>query len=177
MDPFIGEIRQFAGTFAPRGWHICDGQLISISSNTALFSLLGTKFGGDGRNTFALPDLRGRAPMGHGNGPGLTPRKIGEQTGKAEVALTPAEMAAHNHAANASVVTANSEASPTDSVWTSRSGGRGSAGIPIYGAAENTNMSSLALGTSGNQQAHNNMQPYLPLNFIIAATGVFPQRS
>ncbi|MEX2335443.1 MAG: tail fiber protein, partial [Pseudohongiella sp.] len=97
MEPFIGEIRQFAGTFAPRGWQLCDGQLLPISNNTALFSILGTKFGGDGRNTFALPDLRGRAPMGQGSGPGLTPRKMGDRPGKESVGLQEAQMPSHSH--------------------------------------------------------------------------------
>ncbi len=176
MEPFIGEIRQFAGNFAPRGWLLCAGQLLPISSNTALFSILGTQYGGDGRTTFALPDLRGRAPMGQGNGPGLTPRQMGEQPGVAAVTLTAAEMPSHNHIPNASDSSSGNVASPKNNVWALTPGQRGSGGAPIYNGDVDTSMHPQALGVTGEGQPHNNMQPFLALNFIIASEGIFPQR-
>lgn len=176
MDPFIGEIRQFAGTFAPRNWAFCEGQLLPISSNTALFSILGTLYGGDGKTTFALPDLSGRVPMGRGNGPGLTPRQTGEQVGAATVTLQQDQMPGHSHSANASVPNSGTVASPENHFWALTLGGRGTPGTPIYNNVVNTSMLPQALGVTGQGQAHNNMQPYLPLKFIIALEGIFPQR-
>lgn len=171
-EPFIAEIRIFAGNFAPRGWAFCNGQLLPIAQNTALFALIGTTYGGDGRTTTALPDMQGRAPMHPGRGPGLTQRRLGEKTGVETVTLTEAQMPAHSH--GISGTTALSSAStPTASTRSARSR-RGS----VYGPNQNmVSMASNAVGQTGGSQAHNNLQPYLTLNYIIALTGLFPSRS
>ena len=172
-DPFIGEIRMFAGNFAPQGWALCNGQLLSISQNTALFSLLGTTYGGDGRTTFALPDLRGRSPLHPGQGPGLSPYDLGEQGGEENVTLQSGQMAAHNHAANASS-NAGDQAGPGGYIWAMPGAGRG---LTMYTATANTSMHPSALGTSGGNEPHNNLSPRLGLSFIIALQGVYPPRS
>ena len=173
-EPFIAEIRIFAGNFAPRGWAFCDGQLLPISENTALFSLIGTTYGGDGRTTTALPNLQGRAPMHPGRGPGLTARKLGEKVGVETVTLTEAQIPSHNHTLRAT--TANSDpGAPTNTSSFGRSlGGR------LYQANTTANlvdMASATLSTTGGGQAHTNLQPYLTLNFIIALVGLYPSRS
>ena len=170
MEPFIGEIRLFSGNFAPKGWALCEGQLIPITHNTALYSILGITYGGDGKTTFALPDMRGRAPMHQGAGPGLTPRQLGQEIGSSHVTLLTSEMPAHGHQAN--VNGAATQAVPTDAYW-ANTGGRGR---KLYGATVDTAMSPVAIGTAGGSQPHNNMQPYVGLNFIIALEGVFPPR-
>ncbi|WLR52039.1 tail fiber protein [Bacillus tianshenii] len=172
MDQFIGEIRPFAGNFAPRDWAFCNGQLMSISQNTALFSIIGTAYGGDGITNFALPDLRGRAPMHSGTGSGLTPRVIGEEGGTTTVTLIESEMPNHNHLPNCKSVA--SDATPINNIWASVPSGKGSK--PIYTASANTTMNPQALQPSGGNQSHNNMQPYLGLNFIIALDGDYPIR-
>jgi microcystin-dependent protein len=174
MEPFIGEIRQFAGNFAPKGWAMCNGQILLISSNTILFSILSTTFGGNGKTTFALPNLGGQVPVGMGQGPGLTMRQIGEQLGDATVTLTETELPSHSHAISASDAGGNA-ASPAGHVWARTVDGR-NPGPAIYNNAPNTSMHPQALGVSGGGQAHNNMQPWLALNFIIALEGIFPQR-
>lgn len=171
MDPFVAEVRIFAGNFPPRGWASCDGQLLPISQNTALFSLLGTTYGGDGRSTFALPDLAGSAPMQQGNGPGLTPRMLGEMSGSPSVTLIVTEMPAHTH----TVMTAN------DSADTNQSTGNAlarSTGASVYGpkVGGSANTAPQNIGLTGQSQPHNNMQPFLSLYFIIALQGIFPQR-
>lgn len=171
MDPYIGEIRIFAGMFAPKNWAICDGQLIAISQNTALFSVLGIKYGGDGENTFALPDLRDRVPMHWGAGPGLTPRQIGDIGGESRVTLTQLEMPRHGHTANASDST--DQPSPGGAVWGSP-GGRSDPSM--YNQEPDTNMNPQALQMAGGNQSHNNMQPYLGLNFIISLYGNYPSK-
>lgn len=170
-DQYIGEIRIFAGNFAPRGWALCNGQLMPIAQNTALFSLLGTRYGGDGKTTFALPNLQGRAAMHWGNGPGLTERALGENGGTPGVTLLTSEMPAHSHvpmgAASANAV------ATTNSVWA----GAGRGGGNLYTSAPpNTQMSVQALQPNGQGMPHNNMQPYQVLNFIIALEGYFPPR-
>ncbi|MDF2178068.1 tail fiber protein [Aliiglaciecola sp. CAU 1673] len=166
-DPFIAEVRIFAGNFAPRGWAFCDGQLLPIAQNTALFSLIGTTYGGDGRTTAALPNLQGRAPMHPGRGPGLTDRRLGERVGIETVTLTEAQIPNHSHTLVAfSDATASS---PSTSV------GLGAA--PMYGAGTQVAMDSDIVGATGGNQAHNNMQPYLGINFIIALQGLYPSRS
>jgi microcystin-dependent protein len=170
MEPFIAEIRIFTGNFPPRGWAFCNGQILSISQNTALFSLLGTTYGGNGVTTFALPNLQGRFPMHPGQGAGLTPRTLGEDGGESVVTLTPANLAQHSHAMRAS-----SEGAASAPV-------NGLPGTPaaakIYGATSNpTVLADAAVSPSGGAQPHNNMQPYLALNFIIALQGIFPPRS
>lgn len=172
--PFIAEIVMFGGNFAPRGWAFCQGQLLSIAQNTALFSLLGTTYGGNGQTTFALPDLRGRVPMQQGSGPGLTPRVLGEQGGTETVTLLITQMPAHNHTAVISTKAntgSGNDTLPTNNYWTEGN----------YNTGTNTQMNPAAvqatIGISGGSQPHNNMQPFLALNFIIATQGIFPSRN
>ena len=170
-DPFVAEIRLFSGNFAPSGWALCAGQLLPISQNTALFSLLGTYYGGDGKSTFALPDLRQRMPLGAGDGPGLTPRGQGESGGSASVALLPAQMPAHTHPLRATTQAATST-SPAGNVPANVS-----SPTPPYRPPSNlAPMASNPLSVAGGGQPHNNLQPYLEVNFIIALQGIFPQR-
>jgi microcystin-dependent protein len=168
-EPFLAEIRVFPYNFAPRGWLACDGQLLPISQNTALFSLLGTTYGGDGRSTFALPDLRGRFPMGVGQGPGLSDRQLGELPGSETVVLTTAQMPAHNHGLRA-----------TSTANTSNPSGAALANVGTNGAAYRTPgvlaASSSSLVSAGGNQPHENRQPALALIFCIATQGVFPPR-
>ncbi|GIP23436.1 phage tail protein [Paenibacillus sp. J22TS3] len=172
MDQYVGEIRIFAGTFAPKGWAFCDGSIVPIHNNTPLFSLLGNTYGGDGKTTFALPDLRGRAPMHQGQGPGLTPRPLGSPGGTASVTLLTTEMPVHTHIP-ACQNTTNGVAEPTNAVWTKTAG---RVGPPAYSPSSNQNMNPLAIGVTGSSLPHNNMQPYLAVNFIIALEGSFPPR-
>jgi microcystin-dependent protein len=176
-DPFIGEIRIFAGNFAPLNWAMCDGQVMPIPPNTALFWLLGTMYGGDGRTNFALPDLRGRAPIMYGQGPGLSDYTEGQPGGAASVTLLDAQMPTHQHAAMGNP-NAGTVGNPEGAVWAA-SGGRGrpstyvgSPGPPPVSAP----MSSNAVGKTGENLPHNNLPPYLALTFIICLLGVFPQR-
>jgi len=173
-DPFVAEIRIFTGNFAPVGWAFCQGQIIPISQNTALFSLLGTTYGGNGQSTFALPDFQGRAPMHHGRGPGLTDRFLGEEGGLENVTLLTSEIPAHTHQLRASTGAAD-QTSPANAVWAASSVGR--TPPPLYSTTQNTTMAANALSASGGGLPHNNMHPYLTLNFIIALQGVFPPRS
>jgi len=168
--PFVGEIQMFAGNFAPTGWALCNGQLLSIASNTALFSLLGTTYGGNGQTTFALPDLRGRVPIHPGQGPGLSARLLGEVGGTETYTLGANEMPAHTHTEAAS--TANGVAdSPTG-----RMPARMPGAIPQYGSTSNVNLAAAAVANSGGSQPHNNLQPYLAVTYIIALQGVYPSR-
>ena len=170
-EPFIAEIRIFAGNFAPRSWAFCDGQLLPISQNTALFSLIGTTYGGDGRTTTALPNLQGRAPMHPGRGPGLTARRLGEQGGTENVTLTEAQMPNHNHTLRATI-SRGGGSTPTGNAFNA------SSGETAYHAPDNlTGMSSAMAANTGGSQTHNNTQPYLTLNFIIALQGLYPSRS
>lgn len=170
-DPFVAEIRMFPGNFAPTGWAFCNGQLLPISQNTALFSLLGTTYGGNGKTTFALPDLQGRAPMHPGQGLGLSLHDLGESAGDETVTLTEAEMPSHNHTASCSSANANSQ-TPTGNVWAKE------VGVALeYAATSNAQMAATAIGPVGASQPHNNTQPFLTVNFIIALQGVFPPRS
>jgi len=171
MDQFVGEIRLFAGNFAPKDWAFCNGQLLPISQNTALFSILGTMYGGDGKTTFALPNLQGTAPMGQGQGPGLTNRVQGSKVGTSTVTLLTNQIPAHTHTPNASTAIANLP-DPTNNVW----GSELPSGQKPYAATANTPMNPLALSVTGGTQPHNNTQPYLALNFIIALYGIFPPR-
>ena len=160
MDPLLGMIVLFAGNFAPRGWAFCNGQLLSIAQNTALFSILGTTYGGDGRTTFALPDLRGRVPLhaGASTGPGLSHRELGERGGSESVALTGAQLPPHQHTLQAAPE-ANGDPA----------GG-------ILAAATDEKRGQTVTGVAGGGQPHDNMQPYLGLNYIIALQGIFPSR-
>jgi microcystin-dependent protein len=172
-EPFIAEIKMFAGNFAPRGWAFCQGQILSIAQNTALFSLLGTMYGGDGRTTFGLPDLRGRVPVGQGQGPGLSPRAIGELAGVENVTLTAQQMPAHNHAAMASGAKGNTN-SPIGKVWSKDAGVQSAT---YTGNAPDGTMAANAIGSAGGSQPHENMPPYLGVNFIIALEGIYPSRN
>src|SRR4051794_33812504 len=173
-DPFVAEIRIFPFNFAPKGWALCNGQLMPISQNTALFSLLGTTYGGDGKSTFALPDLQGSAPMQQGQGPGLSLRDLGEISGEQAVTLLQTEMPAHAHTAQGAA--GAGLADPTSNVWASGAKGFGNVYSPSA-QATNVPMSPAALSFTGGGQPHNNMMPYLGLTFIIALQGVFPPRS
>lgn len=173
-NPFLAEIRIFTGNFAPKGWALCDGQLMPISQNTALFSLLGTNYGGDGKSNFALPDLQACAPMQAGQGSGLSLRDLGETGGEQTVTLLQTEMPAHSHSALADA--SGSQGSPTNNVWASAGFGRPAA-YAASNAQTNVPMNPFALSIAGGNQPHNNMQPFLGLTFIIALQGVFPARS
>jgi len=173
-EPFIAEIRIFASNFAPRGWAFCNGQLLPISQNTALFSLIGTTYGGDGRTTTGLPDLQGRAPMHPGTGPGLASRRLGQEGGVESVTLSEAQNPSHNH-------TINAAANPAEAPGPGPSGGN-ALGRSVGGAyyATSTNpvpFNSATMQNTGGGQAHNNLQPFLAINFIIALQGVYPSRS
>lgn len=170
FEPLLGTVAIFAGTFAPRGWAFCDGQLIAISQNAALFSLLGTTYGGDGRTTMGLPDLRGRAPIHAGSGPGLTPRSLGERSGTETTTLTVNDLPSHTHTLRGSSVAGTSSTPDGNVPAVNRDG------ILHYGASADSDMGSVLTSTGGSQP-HNNMQPYLTMNYIIALQGVFPSRS
>lgn len=171
FDPFIGEVQWFAGNFVPRGWAGCDGQLLSINENQALFSILGTTYGGDGRNTFALPDVRGRTILHAGRGPGLSDRRLGAKSGTETVTLNANQMSNHTHTLRASSGSATAVA-PAGNVLASP----GRTRLYDSGAA-NTNMNAGAITSTGGNQPHNNMQPYNTLTCIIALQGVFPSRN
>jgi microcystin-dependent protein len=171
-DQFVAEIRIFPFNFAPKGWAFCNGQLLPLSQNTALFSLLGTFYGGDGKSTFALPDLQGRAPNHQGQGAGLSDYFLGQSAGSESVTLLESEIPAHNHQAFGS--TGSGPASPADSAWGT---GVGRTPPPTYvDGSPNVIMSAQATGIAGASFPHNNMQPYLALNFCIALQGIFPPR-
>lgn len=176
-DQFISEIRIFAGNFAPTGWALCNGQLMPISQNTALFSLLGTTYGGDGKSTFGLPNLQGAAPLGAGQGPGLSLRSLGESGGEQTVTLLTTEMPAHTHTAQADAA-GGGNAVPTNNAW-GASGGRGRPAAPYAPTSPASNVQMSVSGTSvtGTGLPHNNMPPYLCMTFIIALQGIFPPRT
>jgi microcystin-dependent protein len=177
-NPFVSEIRMFGFNFAPTGWALCAGQLLPISQNTALFSLLGTSFGGNGQSTFALPDLQGNVPIHAGNGAGLSQRFIGEIGGEEFVTLLIPEMPAHNHSfvgttADATVVT--SSANQPAKGFTGNF--QANVQAKMYSTvAPNATMNPNAIGITGSSQPHNNLMPYLTVNFCIALQGVFPAR-
>ena len=168
-DAFIAEIKIFAGNFAPRGWAFCNGQLLPIAQNTALFSLVGTIYGGDGRTTFGLPDLRGRTPMHPGNGPGLTGRRLGQRGGVRDVTLTTAQMPAHRHAVQATTNDAT-ETNPQGQLLAAPA-------EPTYAPPVDLTEMAAELDAVGGGQAHTNMQPYIQMNYIIALTGTYPSRN
>lgn len=175
-NPFVGEIRIVGFNFAPRGWATCSGQLLPISQNTALFSLLGTTYGGNGQSTFALPNFIDRAPMHAGQGPGLTDRQLGESSGSPTVTLTTVQLPVHGHTVQCvSAAPSSPQQSPVGNIW-APSAGRTGAALYQNGAA-NAGMNANAVGNSGGGQPHNNMQPYLGVMFIIAMQGIFPPRN
>lgn len=169
MEPFLGQIALFAFDFAPKGWAPCDGRLLSIESNTALFSLLGTLYGGDGVTTFGVPDLRGRAPIHLGDAPGLTPRAIGQVGGTEAVTLTTEQIPAHSHAVQGTATSTSK--SPAGQVP-----GFNEA-TAAYGAADGTTMAPGMAQPAGGSMAHDNMQPYMVLNYCIAIEGIYPPQT
>lgn len=171
-DPFVAEIRIYPFNFAPKGWAFCDGQILPLSQNTALFSLLGTTYGGDGKSNFALPDMQGNVPMHPGQGPGLSLHDLGETGGSDTVTLLESEIPAHSHGTQVSARRG------VQNVPTGMVGALG-VGINLF-SATNTNpvtMSSNMVAPAGGDQPHNNLQPYLTLNFCIALQGVYPPRT
>lgn len=177
MDEYIGMIKIFAGNFAPRGWALCDGQLLPISQYSAVYAILGAMYGGDGITTFALPDLRGRAPIGVGQGPGLSIYAIGQVGGVEGVTLTTTQIPSHSHTLNvnngkagvAVPTTSNSIAAPVDI--------NGDAANGFSQTAPNTQMSPASIGATGGNDSHENRAPYLALNYVICLQGLFPQRN
>ena len=169
-EPFVGEIRMFAGNFAPRSWAFCDGQLLAVSQNDALFSLLGTIYGGDGRTTFGLPDLRGRIPIHAGSGPGLSPRNLGAEGGSEKNTLTVNQLPPHTHAIKAS----------------SAAGTQNNPGGEFLGASPNVRLfrsgtpnsalNATSISNVGGNQSHSNLMPFLCIHFIIALFGIYPSR-
>ena len=176
-EAFVGEIRMAGFNFAPFGWAFCSGQIMPIAQNTALFSLLGTNYGGNGQSTFGLPDLRGRTPIQWGQGPGLSDVAIGETGGSSTVTLQANNIPPHTHSLSATTAAA-SQASPANGVW-AVSGSRRTTVNLYKSTTDNTAMSAQSLGTSGSAvvAAHNNVSPYLAVSFIIALQGIFPPRN
>jgi microcystin-dependent protein len=174
-DQFIGEIRIVPFNFAPYGWAFCNGQLLPIAQNTALFSLLGTSYGGNGTTNFALPNLQGSAPVNQGQGPGLTDHVVGELGGEEQVTLISSQLAAHSHALNAKGGSGDHN-SPSGAVPARAHTGR--TAIPLYSATRGSgpSMSPQAVTPAGGGQPHNNLPPYLVLTFVIALQGLFPAR-
>lgn len=173
-NPFVGQICMFAGTFAPRSWAFCDGQLLSVASNNALFSLLGTVYGGDGRTTFALPDLRGRLPLHQGSGPGLTTRQLGSKVGAETAGISEAQMPSHTHQLDGT--TEPADANPDGGDPTGRV--LADASLSIYSAlALDLDFDPSAVAATGGGATHPNIMPFLCVNFIIALQGIFPSRN
>ncbi len=169
-EPFVGEIRMFAGNFAPRGWAFCDGQLLPVSQNDSLFTLLGTIYGGDGRTTFGLPDARGRIPLHAGTGPGLSARRLGSKSGAEKETLTTNQLASHTHDWNANTAPATGSA-PQGKVTAD------SAPISKYEPQNPTVNRAATIQNTGGGRSHNNLMPTLCIHFIIALFGIYPSRS
>lgn len=177
QEPYIGEIKMFGGNFAPRGWALCDGQLLSIAQNQALFSILGTTYGGDGRTTFGLPDLRGRVPIHVGTGAGLSPKRLGEKGGQENVTLTVNQLPSHSHSATVQI-SADSTVATSDkpeNLYPARNAGS----TPQYGDTANTTLgvSTVTVNNTGGNQSHSIMQPYNTVTYIIALVGIYPSRN
>lgn len=172
MDPYIGEIRMFGGSFAPVGWLFCDGSLLAISQYDVLFNLIGTTYGGDGVNTFALPNLCGRLPIHQGQGNGLSARVIGEMAGAETVTLLTGQLPAHSHIPVANQGSGGAD-TPVGNYWS------GSSTTPQFapGSQANTTMNAGAIQPTGGNAAHDNMQPLLAVSFIIATTGIYPSQN
>ncbi len=171
MQAYTGEIRMFAGSFAPQGWAFCDGQLLSATQYTALFNVIGYTYGGNGLGAFALPDLRGRFPMHQGQGPNLTFRVLGESSGSERVTLLPGQMPAHNHLLNAASTAAN-QPSPQGNYLAVTTNPAEGITYDTYGTTPNTTMNVAAIAAAGNNLPHENMPPYQCLSFIICLSGI-----
>lgn len=172
-EPFVGEIRMFAGNFAPRGWAFCDGQLLAVSQNDALFSLLGTIYGGDGRTTFGLPDLRGRVPVHAGSGPGLSPRGLGAKAGSEKETLTVNQMPSHNHEGVGVTESFANSTQPSEGVLASNTTEK----TYTKSTSSAANMSAAAVSSVGGSRSHSNLMPFLCINYIIALFGIYPSRT
>ena len=171
-DPFVAEIRIFPFNFAPKGWAFCDGQLLPLSQNTALFSLLGTTYGGNGKSNFALPNMQGNAPMHPGQGPGLSLHDLGETGGSTTVSLLESEIPSHTHTLGAQNIPLGGVTTPSGNTLNHPASGN------LFSATANiVNMADQAIAPAGGDQPHNNMMPYLTLNFCIALQGVYPPRT
>jgi microcystin-dependent protein len=184
MEGMIGEVRMFGGNFAPRTWALCDGQLLPISQNTALFSIIGTIYGGDGRTTFALPDIRGRAVLGPGNGPGLSSYREGQRGGGETVIMTTAQMPSHSHSSVAKATATGTTADPNGATFATLaarvlSTPPANAQLSGYAPTSDANMNAgmVRVINTGGQQSINNMMPYQTVNYIICLQGIFPSRS
>ncbi len=181
MEPFLAQIVMFGGNFAPRGWAFCNGQLLAINQNQALFSLLGTTYGGDGRTTFALPELRGRVALHSGNGsagPGLTPRPLGQRSGSETNTLNVTQLPSHNHTATMRAESdAGSTGNPTGNLLGVVITGANIYAPPVPATEVDMSSDSIVVGNTGGGQAVNNMQPYTAVNYIIALQGTFPSRN
>jgi microcystin-dependent protein len=175
-EPYLAEIKMFGGNFAPRGYSLCNGQLLAISQNTALFALLGTTYGGNGTSNYALPDMQGRAPVHQGNGTGVDPVSLGEVSGTPTVTLTTSQLPSHTHPiSGATIANSNPGETPASNTLFTNS-----APNQVYAAALNPggiNLATQSITLTGGSQPHNNMQPYLAVTFIIALQGVFPVRN
>ncbi|MFC1997300.1 phage tail protein [Chloroflexota bacterium] len=169
-EPFVGEIRMFAGNFAPRGWAYCDGQLLAVSQNDALFSLLGTIYAGDGRTTFGLPDMRGRIPIHAGDGPGLSSRRLGSKGGQEKVTLTVNQLPSHTHGLNATP-DGGTDANPDGNYLASST-----VLEPFAQETPDTSLAANAITNVGGSRSHSNLMPYLCIHFIIALFGIYPSR-
>jgi microcystin-dependent protein len=172
-EAYVGEIRVFAGNFAPLGWALCDGALLPIADNQVLFTLIGTTYGGDGQNTFGLPDLRGRAVIHQGSGPGLSPYVIGEQVGQETISLVPAQMTSHSHSFGGTAAAGNTATPGPTAVLAGTP-----SGLPIYdGTANPIALSPQSVTSAGGSIPHNNRQPFLALTYIISLFGIFPSQN
>lgn len=176
-EPFVGEIRMFAGNFAPRGWAFCDGQLLAVSQNDALFSLLGTIYGGDGRTTFGLPDLRGRVPLHAGSGPGLSPRRLGAKTGSEKETLTVNQLPSHRHDWKATTAAATNR---TPVITPDPAAYAEPLVTTVYRDGTPSNLQAFnnsMVSNVGGSRSHSNLMPFLCINFIIALVGIYPSRN
>jgi microcystin-dependent protein len=173
-DPYLGEVRLFAGNFAPVGWHLCDGMLLAIAENDALFNLIGTTYGGDGISTFAVPDLRSRVPVGQGNGPGLSARTLGDQYGTESVTLTTQQIPAHSHAF---VATAGAATVPNPQNALFANTGGDNLYVPSPNNPEPKALSQQTVTTTGGSQPHNNIMRSVGMNYIICLEGIYPPQS
>jgi microcystin-dependent protein len=172
-EPFVGEIRMFAGNFAPRGWALCDGQLLAVSQNDALFSLLGTIYGGDGRTTFGLPDLRGRIPVHAGTGPGLSQRRLGAKGGAENVTLTTNQLPPHRHNVKSLNFVGDSDGGNNPDAQSVAAG----TNSRTYGEQFDAGFSINSIGNTGGSRSHDNIMPSLCINYIIALVGIYPSRT